>query len=98
MKPYKYQRVRIKRQLSTIPKRIPAGGIGLTAQMSYTYRLISARMAATGVAPSRRELMEILGLKSPSGVQRIIDGLEERGWIARLPHRCRAIKLLREVS
>ncbi len=40
-------------------------------------------------------MKEALGLKSKSGIHRLITGLEERGSIRRLPHRARALEVLR---
>lgn len=44
--------------------------------------------------PSFQEMMEHLGLKSKSGVFRLINGLAERGAIRRLPNRARAIEVV----
>lgn len=57
--------------------------------------LIDQRLKATGVSPSFDEMKEALGLKSKSGIHRLISGLEERGFIRRLPHRARALEVLR---
>lgn len=48
--------------------------------------------------PSYREMALALGLKSKSGIHRLVLGLEERGYIRRLPHRQRAIEALRNVE
>ena len=40
-------------------------------------------------------MKDALGLKSKSGIHRLITGLEERGFIRRLPHRARALEVLR---
>jgi repressor LexA len=48
-----------------------------------------------GVSPSFDEMKEALGLRSKSGIHRLITGLEERGFIRRLQHRARAIEVLR---
>ncbi len=48
-----------------------------------------------GVSPSFDEMKDALGLKSKSGIHRLITGLEERGFIRRLPHRAQAIEVLR---
>ena len=48
-----------------------------------------------GVSPSFDEMKEALSLKSKSGIHRLISGLEERGFIRRLPHRARALEVLR---
>src|SRR5512138_3848349 len=56
---------------------------------------IDGRLKADGVPPSFDEMKEALGLKSKSGVHRLITGLEERGFIRRLPHRARALEVTR---
>ena len=48
-----------------------------------------------GVPPSFDEMKEALDLKSKSGIHRLITGLEERGFIRRLPHRARALEIIR---
>ena len=48
-----------------------------------------------GVPPSFDEMKAALDLKSKSGIHRLITGLEERGFIRRLPHRARALEILR---
>ena len=47
------------------------------------------------IAPSFEELCRATGLKSKSGIHRLMLALEERGYIARLHHRARAIAILR---
>ena len=46
-----------------------------------------------GVSPSYEEIGAALGLRSKSGVHRIIMALKERGFIETLPNRARAIHL-----
>jgi len=41
------------------------------------------------------EMKEALHLKSKSGIHRLITGLEERGFLRRLPHRARALQVLK---
>lgn len=48
-----------------------------------------------GVCPSFDEMKEALELKSKSGIHRLITGLTERGFIRRLPHRARALEILK---
>ena len=48
-----------------------------------------------GVSPSFDEMKDALDLKSKSGIHRLITGLEERGFIRRLPHRARALEVVR---
>ena len=49
----------------------------------------------TGTSPSFDEMKDALDLKSKSGIHRLITGLEERGFIRRLPHRARALEVVR---
>lgn len=67
----------------------------LTKKQHELLTFIHARVAATGIAPSFEEMKEALSLRSKSGIHRLILGLEERGFIRRLPHRARAIELTR---
>lgn len=56
---------------------------------------IHEKMTNDDVPPSFEEMKEALGLKSKSGIHRLISGLEERGYIERLPHRARALEIKR---
>jgi repressor LexA len=56
---------------------------------------INRRLTETGVSPSFEEMKEALGLRSKSGIHRLISGLEERGFIKRLAHRARALEVVR---
>lgn len=56
---------------------------------------IDKRLKAEGVPPSFDEMRDFLGLKSKSGVHRLISSLEERRFISRLPHKARAIDVVR---
>jgi len=57
--------------------------------------LIEARIQETGVSPSFEEMKVALGLKSKSGIHRLISGLQERGFIRRLAHRARALEIIK---
>jgi len=46
--------------------------------------------------PSYAEMARAIGMKSKSGIFRLIDGLEERGFIERLPNKSRAVRLIAE--
>ncbi len=48
-----------------------------------------------GVPPSFDEMKEEMDLKSKSGIHRLILGLEERGFIRRLPNRARALEVIK---
>ncbi|MEQ9488373.1 MAG: transcriptional repressor LexA [Alphaproteobacteria bacterium] len=56
---------------------------------------LHARLQETGVSPSFEEMKAALNLKSKSGIHRLITGLEERGFIRRLPHRARALEVVK---
>jgi repressor LexA len=56
---------------------------------------IHKRVQKDGVSPSFDEMKDALDLRSKSGIHRLITALEERGFIRRLPHRARAIEILR---
>jgi len=56
---------------------------------------IDKRLKKNSVSPSYDEMKDALGLASKSGIHRLITALEERGFIARLPHRARALEILR---
>ena len=67
----------------------------LTRKQHQLLVFINQRLDETGVSPSFDEMKEALGLKSKSGIHRLITGLEEREFIRRLPHRARALEVLR---
>lgn len=56
---------------------------------------IDRRLKDQGISPSFDEMKDALGLRSKSGIHRLITGLEERGFIRRLPHRARALEVLK---
>lgn len=67
----------------------------LTPKQKQLLLFINARIEATGVPPSFDEMKEALDLKSKSGIHRLIMALEERGFIRRLPHRARALEVVK---
>jgi len=67
----------------------------LTEKQKELLVFIDARLRETGVPPSFEEMKEALALQSKSGVHRLIMALEERGFIRRLPHRARAIEVIK---
>jgi len=67
----------------------------LTKKQHELLLFINKRLGETGICPSFDEMKESLGLKSKSGVHRLITGLEERGFIRRLAHRARALEVAR---
>ena len=67
----------------------------LTRKQHELLEFIRERLEDSGISPSFDEMKDALGLKSKSGVHRLITGLEERGFIRRLPHRARALEVLK---
>jgi repressor LexA len=67
----------------------------LTTKQKELLTFINARLQDTGIPPSFDEMKEALALQSKSGVHRLIIALEERGFIRRLPHRARAIEIIK---
>ncbi|MDZ4791133.1 MAG: transcriptional repressor LexA [Hyphomicrobiales bacterium] len=67
----------------------------LTSKQKELLLFIDGRVKATGVPPSYDEMKEALDLRSKSGIHRLITALEERGFIRRLPHRARALEILK---
>lgn len=65
----------------------------LTKKQRELLLLIHERMASGEVAPSFEEMKDELGLKSKSGIHRLISALVERGYLERLPHRARALQV-----
>ena len=49
----------------------------------------------TGKCPSFDEMKDAIGLKSKSGIHALITSLEERNFIRRLPHKARAMEVVR---
>ncbi len=67
----------------------------LTRKQHELLMYINDYLTRTGVSPSFDEMKDALDLKSKSGIHRLITGLEERGFIRRLPHRARALEVVR---
>ena len=65
----------------------------LTKKQRELLILIHERMKTGDIAPSFDEMREELGLKSKSGIHRLITGLVERGYLERLPNRARALEV-----
>ena len=56
---------------------------------------INKKLRSSGVSPSYEEMKHSLNLKSKSGIHRLITALEERGFIRRLPHKARALEVIK---
>ncbi|BAI95678.1 LexA repressor [Sphingobium sp. TA15] len=67
----------------------------LTPKQQELLSFIQTRLEEGGVSPSFEEMKEALDLRSKSGIHRLINALEERGFIRRLPNRARALEVLK---
>ena len=67
----------------------------LTQRQFQLLKFISHYLQEHGTPPSFDEMREALGLRSKSGIHRLISGLEERGYIRRLAFRARAIEIVK---
>ena len=67
----------------------------LTKKQRNLLIFINKKIISTGISPSYDEMKNSLNLKSKSGIHRLISALEERGFIKRLPHKSRALEVLK---
>ncbi len=66
----------------------------LTRRQHELLLYINKTIARTGISPSFENMKQALGLKSKSGIHRLVTGLVERGFLHRLPNRARALRVL----
>ena len=67
----------------------------LTKKQHELLLFIDGHLRRTGFSPSFDEMKDALGLRSKSGIHRLISALEERGFLHRRHHRARALEILR---
>jgi len=67
----------------------------LTRKQHELLMFIHERIKEAGVSPSFDEMKDALDLASKSGIHRLITALEERGFLRRLPHRARALEVVK---
>jgi repressor LexA len=67
----------------------------LTKKQLELLRFIDQHMRAHLVSPSFEEMKVAVNLKSKSGIHRLVTALEERGFLRRLPHRARALEVIK---
>ena len=67
----------------------------LTKKQKILLMFINKKLRSSGVSPSYEEMKHSLNLKSKSGIHRLISALEERGFIRRLPHKARALEVIK---
>ncbi len=68
----------------------------LTSKQAKLLDYLTNTLKNNKVSPSFDEMRKYLGLSSKSGVHRLINSLEERGFIKRLHNKARAIKIIKE--
>ncbi len=67
----------------------------LTKKQKNLLLFINKKLRSSGISPSYEEMKDSLNLKSKSGIHRLISALEERGFIKRLPHKARALEVVK---
>ena len=68
--------------------------MSITPREADLLAFLKSHSGGTGLMPSFQEMQDALGLKSKSGVHRLIEGLEQRGRIRRMKGHARAIEIL----
>ena len=63
----------------------------LTKKQHKLLMYIAEEQSKKGVSPSFDEMRDAMGLKSKSGIFRLLRALEERGFVHQLPFRARAL-------
>ena len=66
----------------------------LTKKQNKLFNFLKDKIKKTNVSPSFEEMKIAMGLKSKSGIQRLIDGLVERGFIEKRNNKKRAINII----
>ncbi|WP_412506197.1 LexA family protein [Roseovarius sp. SYSU LYC5161] len=67
----------------------------LTPRQHECWRFLASYTRAHGYSPSFEEIAEAMGLASKSNVHRLLQALEQRGFIRRMPGLQRAIEIIR---
>src|SRR3954462_10131168 len=67
----------------------------LTRRQHDLLMVMHERIKESGVSPSFDEMKGALDVEWKSGIHRLITGLEERGFLRRLPHRARALQVVK---
>ncbi|MCH7543950.1 MAG: hypothetical protein IIB65_09950 [Proteobacteria bacterium] len=84
---------RIREQVNEA-RAVTKGQGGLTESQAQALEFIKEYYHANKIPPSYDEMMAGFGLKSKSGVHRLIYALEERGYLRLLPCRARSMRLV----
>lgn len=74
--------------------RAPAEKLSLTRRQGELLEMIGDHIRRHGVAPSYDEMAAAVGLKSKSGIVRLVQGLVERGHLHHRPRGIRALAVI----
>jgi len=70
----------------------------LTKKQKELFDYLSNYIAKNSISPSFEEMKNAVNLKSKSGIHRLITSLEQRGFIARLKHKARAMEITKTLT
>ena len=68
----------------------------MTPAMREAYDFICTFISDKGYSPTYKEIGEAIGVKNKSGVHRIVNALQDRGYISILASRPRSIEITRD--
>lgn len=71
-----------------------SANMGLTSRQRELMDFIRMRQRSVGIAPTQEEMANHMRLSSRGAVNRLVDALEERGAIRRMPGKARAIQVV----
>ena len=69
----------------------------LTKKQKILFEYLDKYIDGSGISPSFEEMKQALGLKSKSGIHRLITSLEERCYIRRIKHKARAMEITKKL-
>lgn len=67
----------------------------LTPRQAELLAFIDAQTGKTGICPSYQEMMTAMGFSSRENINRLVQALERRGYIRRIPRAARSIEVIR---
>lgn len=70
---------------------VAAARVGITRRQNELLAFIAKHCLEYGYSPSYQEIADALGIRSKSGVKRLVDGLIDRGRLEMLPRRSRSM-------
>nr|BAR34723.1 repressor LexA (TIGR00498) [uncultured Mediterranean phage uvMED] len=68
---------------------------GLTPRQKKVFDFVKSYMKTKPVAPTYQEMADAAGLKSKSGIHKLIKNLEARGWLKTIPGKNRSIHIIK---